>query len=311
MKNKEFPLVEVAVALVMNKALEILWVFNPKWGVFALPMTKRRKSNGEMEPAENAAARAAAEVLGAPVRVGPHWTAIPELKLSGRDGAVRRYAYDVFRVHPQQDFEAAIQRPDLLWLSIEQIFTHGRQPPLSAASQDIISRLIVDGRIQGRNELTSVLIIKRRNETERRFLLRWNADWGFALPTKRRAADQTPEQAAIRVAQTELELIPNENVTLHTAAVPTFTLHTVSPRVKLNTFYVHSLFVGKLQEGTEPTSNEADLPLVWATWQEILDGFVQHAPGNLRPGKAEPGSISRTAYQILSGLCHDLPWLQP
>jgi len=302
------PTFKVAVALVMDRSRRILWTFNPNWGAFALPMTKRRNVGDDFEPAAHAAARAAAEVLGVPVRIGACWGALPELKVSGRDGSVRRYAYEVIRVGPEPDFASAIERPGLLWLNVEQAFSADYRPPLSSSSLDVVTKLILEGRLEGRTQLTSTVILRRKPEEDPpAFCLRWNKDWGFALPSKRRKPEEAPLEAAERVVRGELQLVPGENVSLAVAQIPTFTTYDVSASTRLGTFYVHSLFDATLSAG-EPRTSEEDLPLVWASTQEILDGRKDPPYPDARAGEAEPGKISRTVFRILSAL-DDVPWI--
>src|SRR5947209_19893742 len=107
--------VEVAVAAVTNPEGQLLWVSNDRWGSFTLPMSKRRRGPKLLEPPQRAAMRAAAEALGVPVRVGPRWAVLPELHLSERSYAVRRYSYEVFPAEPHPDFAGAlaIRQPHL------------------------------------------------------------------------------------------------------------------------------------------------------------------------------------------------------
>ena len=102
MSELEYEKRDIAVALILDEQGRMLWTWNRLWCAFALPMTRRRVGEGFVEPADQAAARAGAEALGVPVRVGAHWKAIPALKVSGRDFEVRLYAYDIHRVkaHP-------------------------------------------------------------------------------------------------------------------------------------------------------------------------------------------------------------------
>jgi ADP-ribose pyrophosphatase YjhB (NUDIX family) len=306
MPKDSYPLTQVTVALIMDRQLRTLWTYNSKWGAFALPMTKRR----EGEVSADAAARAGAEVLGVPVSVGEMWTAVPELALSGRDGVARCYAYDVFRVEPVSTFAAALQRPDLLWLNIEQVFADDWRPRLSATALDLVRRLIEVGRLPGRSQLTSVVILKRQQGGQEQVLLRWDPDWGFALPTKQREEREPVRDAAERAVRQELQLEPGRDVILKPAGIPTFTTRGASGSTGLPTFYVHTLFYGALNAAAKEPSSEADLPLVWVSLSEIAAGQIGTPPAGARPGNAGPGQVSLTVQQILGAL-GAMPWSIP
>ena len=122
--------IDVAAALVVRKDGRILTVFNEQWGGFTLPMTKRRIRSDEKtlwtheESWEDAAARAAVEVLGAPCFVSPVKIPIkPTPMISRRDGRVKRYNYRVFRVTFDSSGPSPIPGRDcvLAWLTPGQI----------------------------------------------------------------------------------------------------------------------------------------------------------------------------------------------
>ena len=306
--HSNFPNANVAVALIVKNDREILWTMNENWGAFALPMTKRRPSPAGLEPAQRAAARAAAGVLCVPVCVDDRESTFAELKLSGRDGVVRHYVYEIFRVQPHPDFAGVLQRPDLLWLTEEQVFGSGFLPPISPSSADIITHLLLQGAIR-RTQRTATVVFQRREDDRREFLLRWNPHWGFALPSKRRE-EQEPLDAAIeRVLTQELQLQPGADARVQPSAIPRYTTFFVSPSAGVDTFYVHGLFDGELVGAKQPESAEADLPLVWASEEEVHRGKLAAVPAALRQGKAEPGRISPTVTRILSAL-DDIDWIQ-
>lgn len=101
-----FPNVEVGVALIRLRG-KVLLVYNQRWGAFSLPMSKRRERedpnvpNGRsVEEFRSAAARAAAEVLGATI---PSFPAEPVCDLAGydqsdHDGKYKRYRFQVFEI---------------------------------------------------------------------------------------------------------------------------------------------------------------------------------------------------------------------
>src|SRR5690349_20677798 len=114
--------VDVAVAVISDDKQRHLWVWNPKWGDFALPMTKLRRGPAGREGPRNAALRAGAEALGVPVRVLPRTVRLPHRKdgFSGRQWAVRAYSYEVFGVEAHPDFAGREPRRPHLWLTPAQ-----------------------------------------------------------------------------------------------------------------------------------------------------------------------------------------------
>jgi len=299
MSDAQHEKLEVVVAMIMDTHLRLLWSWNEKWGAFALPMTKLRKGQGVTEEPEHAAARAGAEALGAPVKVGQRWTAIPELKVSERDYATKVYAYDVFRVEAEPQFadQVRIAEPHL-WLSIGDALS-GRYQPLSQSSADICQELIKQGRIPQRSQYTSTLVLARDDGGTRRYLLRWDGDWGFALPSKGREPKQDALDVAKRIAVEELNLTPDRDTKLERARVETYSTHGTSASYGLPTFYVHTLFEGTLLGSAEPKSNR---PLAWASIHEIYRGKVDKRPAIEQTGFATPGEISWTAIEILTML---------
>ncbi|OWK43752.1 hypothetical protein [Fimbriiglobus ruber] len=98
-----YPVIEVAVVLITDPRGErLLADYNPDWGGFTLPMTKRRNPGHADEPwaqeAESplaAATRAAVEVLGRPLPPDrlpvPLPFELPPWEVSLRDGGWKRY----------------------------------------------------------------------------------------------------------------------------------------------------------------------------------------------------------------------------
>ncbi|MGO9463694.1 MAG: NUDIX hydrolase [Isosphaeraceae bacterium] len=297
MSASTVPKVDVVVALIMDHDLRLLWTWNEKWGAFALPMTKLRKGEGIVEPPEHAAARAGAEALGVPVKVGVRWRAIPELKVSDRDYATRLYAYDVFRVEAEPRFapQARLAEPHL-WLSIGDALSD-RYQPLSESSTDICQDLVTHGLLPQRSQHTSTLVVARDDGGTRRYLLRWDGDWGFALPTESREPRDDALEAARRVAVEELELTPDRDIKIERARVESYTTHGSSASRVVPTFYLHALFDGTLLGGAEPKSNR---PLAWASIHEIRRGRVDQHIDVRSTGLASPGEISWTAIEILA-----------
>ena len=147
MSELEYEKRDIAVALILDEQGRMLWTWNRLWCAFALPMTRRRVGEGFVEPADQAAARAGAEALGVPVRVGAHWKAIPALKVSGRDFEVRLYAYDIHRVERTcADASALDIHQPHVWLSAEEALS-GDYKPLSQSCLDILTNLAEAGRL--------------------------------------------------------------------------------------------------------------------------------------------------------------------
>jgi hypothetical protein len=148
-KASEFPTVEVAVALIA-KGEQILAVYNPRWGSFTLPMTKRR----EWQDPEVPHARRHEDWVDAAARAGAEWlgrTCEPEFVLddpggyqqSDRDGAWRRYHFQVFRVEVEGEprlVEGAIAE----WLTPVQILS---RRPISPTARYVIAKLKEGGKL--------------------------------------------------------------------------------------------------------------------------------------------------------------------
>jgi len=101
------PVLEVAVA-VLKADSKFLALYNPKWGEFTLPMTKRRVwkdpekfilAEPREEDWDNAAARAACEALGRSLEENekPQKAAeVIDYRQGDRDGLWKRYHFQVF-----------------------------------------------------------------------------------------------------------------------------------------------------------------------------------------------------------------------
>lgn len=97
--------VPVVVALVTDADGRVLMTWNPRWGGFTLPMTKPEDGR-PAEAVERAAVRAAAEVVGRPVRRvnGTKPRTTRDLLRSARDAEVKNYVYAVVPVELHPDF---------------------------------------------------------------------------------------------------------------------------------------------------------------------------------------------------------------
>jgi hypothetical protein len=103
-KKQDFPLLDVA-AVIITRGKQVLAVYNPGWGGFTLPMTKRREwrdpklsKSLRQEDWIDAAARAGAEWLGATCMPEFLFEDAGEFQQSERDGNWKRYHFQVFRI---------------------------------------------------------------------------------------------------------------------------------------------------------------------------------------------------------------------
>jgi hypothetical protein len=144
-KQNEFEHVEVAV-VVITRGEQILTVFNPRWGAYTLPMTKRRTQHDNRTAArpvteewEDTAIRARAEALQGTTTGTPRFLfEIPEYQQSDRDGQWKRFHFRVFRF----DFDGAATVLAHLpheWLTREEILD-ARRRPISKTARDIVAQ---------------------------------------------------------------------------------------------------------------------------------------------------------------------------
>jgi hypothetical protein len=146
------PKVDVAVALIIRKDLKVLTVFNAKWGGFTLPMTKRRTYTDNdrrivgQESWEDAAARAAAEVIEAPCVVRHADLGIKAVATqSHRDGRLKEYNYQVYKI----GYDPTVTPPPpragsaLAWLTPQQILASGPLAlrPVASTAYELILAL--------------------------------------------------------------------------------------------------------------------------------------------------------------------------
>jgi hypothetical protein len=315
MADSERRHVDVVVALVTDENQRVLLTLNENWGMFTLPMTGRRRGSQGPEPRTRAVLRAAVEALGVPVRLvedGPR-RVLGRLE-SGRQLVDKIYTYNVYHVEPHPDFAQRLQvRQPPLWLSPHLILS-GIYEPISESARFILRSVLDDFEIPARVQRASVLIIQRDDaERGRQFLLRWDTDWGYALPAKRWEPPDSckPDDLASaavagaeRVVREELGLDRATDITLTAARSPELTTHGVSatkgsPAFGVATHYIHSLFEATLRQADKLHSRE---PLAWVTQEEIHQGRT--AGSNPAPDSSSPraGRISQTVYDILSEL---------
>lgn len=142
-EKTEFPLVEVAVTLI-TRGDQILADYNPKWGSFTLPMTKRRTwidpavaKNHHEEDWLDAAARATVEWLGRTCEPTLLLKDLGEYQQSDRDGTWRRYQFRIFRV-PVQGETALVPGAIAEWLTPAEFQS---RRPISPTAQYLIAKL--------------------------------------------------------------------------------------------------------------------------------------------------------------------------
>lgn len=298
--------VPVAVALIINENSQVLWVLNARSGEFALPMRAFDPESDGPGAARAAALRAGAQALGVPVRLVEGRSTHHEFPPSStRRLLARHHAYDLFRVEPHPDFagRTSIRRPHL-WLNAH-LSLAAEYEPLSVASKRIVFHMLDDFHIPVRLQHTSVLIVRRQcPERGPQFLLRWDPDWGYALPARRRDATEPTASGAERVAREELGLEPGRDVILAAAPVAEVRSHVVSgtegsPAYGAITDYVHAPFDAEVLHHDRLRSAQ---PLIWATADEIHAGLTTaaHAAGRSPRGKA--GKVSTTVAELLEAL---------
>jgi hypothetical protein len=305
--------VNVSVAIVTDHNKQVLLTLNDNWGMFTLPMARRRQGHHSREPATRAAVRAAAEAVGVPVRLVDEDQRASRVLArieSGRQLKDKFYTYDVYHLEPHPDFgdKLRIRQPHL-WLSPHFILS-GAYDPISESVRFILRGVLADFDIPARIQHTSALIIKRIDpERGLQFLMRRNPDWGFTLPAKRWQPNESarPEErralalaAAERVAGEELGLSPATDVTLSPSRCALLTTHGISETKKFPAFgetnYVHHVFDASLHH---PEKLQSERALAWVTPREIDYRWTAASHGEQRAPQAPSGRISRTAHEIL------------
>jgi 8-oxo-dGTP pyrophosphatase MutT (NUDIX family) len=294
MSDTDVPRHEVAAALIVDKEQRLLWTWSRSWGSFGWPMTKVRPGESHGQAAE----RAAAEALGVPVRAGKDLDPRADLYVSDRDNAMKLYSFRVYRVEPHPHYPSPSPVGSHVWLSAADALS-GDFRPLSPTCLELTGQLVAEGQWPGRSQLTSTLVVTAGPQDDRRFLLRWNESWGYALPAKRRGEGGDMLAAARRVAADELGLDPSTDLRLAPAHPPTIPIRDESESAGVPTFYVHSLFRAVLAEGARPKS---DAPLVWVTVADVVKGATDASRPEPGGGAARPGPVSRTVYRILQAL---------
>jgi 8-oxo-dGTP pyrophosphatase MutT (NUDIX family) len=309
MNEHIFPDAEVAVAVIMDKQRQIFWTWSDSWGAFTLPMTKIRGSEELTEPPKHAAARAAAEALGVPVEVGEAWGTLPMTRVSDRNWSVKHYTYHVFPAEAHAEFAAqpCFRRPHI-WLPAH-VAMSGLFRPLSHSARDILRLLMQRGLIPGRRQETCILVVKKECDGKPKFLLRWNRDWGYFLPAKRKNPTDDPVALARRILSDELGLGADSGVTLQPGRIPILLTFGISktqgaPRLGTPTDYHNWIFEAQIPN---PFPFKSAEPLVWATEEEILSGVISTDAATDTSTGAPSKKISPTVFQVLSEL-NEISW---
>lgn len=140
--------IDVSVVLV-TRGPRLLTVFNPSWGSFTLPMTKRRVwSDPSLPPANReeswkaAAARAVAEALGHSISLASleQVAEIPEYRQGDRDGVWKRYHFQIFRLALREEAEAK-SGVTAEWLTVDELLDPDRAP-ISATARDLVPKAL-------------------------------------------------------------------------------------------------------------------------------------------------------------------------
>ncbi len=143
--------VDVAVALIKHRGC-VLAVYNPKWGSFTLPMTKRRQEHEDPavhrpKPEEgwtDAAIRAASEWLGRTMTAEPEFLCdIPKFDQTDHDGVWRRYSMKVFVLALEAEPDLA-HGANTEWLTLEDLADEKRRP-ISPTARRVASELTKEG----------------------------------------------------------------------------------------------------------------------------------------------------------------------
>ena len=167
------------------------------------------------------------------------------------------------------------------------------------------------GHLRRRKQETCILVLARDQDEKREFLLRWNPNWGYALPAKRKAPEEDALAVAGRVASEELGLDPNTDLTLEPATTPKVQTFGTSPTkekpgYRAPTDYENWVFDATLHNPDQLQSAE---PLVWVSEEEIQAGVTAVERSDPESPTLPQGKISPTVFQILSALDR-IPWVQ-
>ena len=150
MNSNQIENVEV-VATLLVQGKKILAVFNPRWGAFSFPMSRRKffKDSGVSEAVmpeklERAAARVAAEVLGrsfAPDDFPAPLIEIKDFEQSDADGLWKLYTLHVFTLKVSEGVRLA---PGVIgeWLTAKELQT---REPVTRTVRYLLSKMEEQG----------------------------------------------------------------------------------------------------------------------------------------------------------------------
>ena len=273
--------VQVAVAVVPDPEQRYLWVWNEKWGAFALPMTKLRRGPDGRESPERAAMRAGAEALGVPVRVWPGTLRLPFPleSFSGRQGDVRPYAYQVYCVEPHPDFagRTALRVPHL-WLTASQSLEAGYEP-LSESSRAVVDRVLLvfpPGHGPMRRSRAALAAVCRPGPGGRtQWLAQWNSHWQrFHFVGGHKRHNETFRQCLLREVADELGLAKGTDFTADEKPLGHLEYTAMSERFKADTKYEMELFRVRLLAANAVTRLHGDPLNRWLNTEEIRAGHT-------------------------------------
>jgi hypothetical protein len=146
MNGKQIPSVEV-VATLMMQGDKILSIFNPRWGAFTFPMSKRKffkdavmSEAATPEKLNRAAARVAAEVLGRSFEPNEFPAPLLEIKdyeQSDADGLWKLYTIHIFTLKLPESVNVA---PGLVaeWRTAKELET---REPVTHTARFILSSM--------------------------------------------------------------------------------------------------------------------------------------------------------------------------
>ena len=128
----------IAVALVLASKGHLLLAWTSSWGSFTLPMTKLHLEQPAETP-EQAGLRAAAEVLGVPVRHmrGREARFARGHLRSPRDGEIKDYQYHVVAVEAHPDFALQVSQQPFVWANVATL-RNGDYHPISKSVETLL-----------------------------------------------------------------------------------------------------------------------------------------------------------------------------
>jgi hypothetical protein len=146
MSDKQIPKVEAVATLLVHRG-KILSVFNPRWGAFTFPISKRKmfrdtevSEAAKPENLHRAAARVAGEVLGRSFATDEFPKPLADIKgfeQSDVDGVWKLYEFHIFTLEVSEGVALA-QGVVGQWLTAKQFNSH---EPVSHTARYLLSEL--------------------------------------------------------------------------------------------------------------------------------------------------------------------------